>query len=1194
VAKKEELANKAKKCEVQLANAAKLIGGLGGEEIRWKQTVEDLTVSYVNLVGDVLVSSGTISYLGPFTFDFRTKITSVWHTGLQQRLVPHTPMCDLEKTMGNPVEIRQWNLNDLPTDQLSTQNGIIMSKATRWPLLIDPQGQANRFIKTMGKNADFCENGMDIVKMSDKNFLRGLENGVRFGKWVLMENIGEELDASLEPILLQQKFKQGGQEMMRIGDNTIPYNDSFKFYMTTKLPNPHYAPEVQVKVSLLNFTITEKGLEEQLLNITVQEELPDLAEKKAELVTANAAANKQLYDIESNILHLLSSAEGNILDNTDLIDTLADAKNTSEEIKLQMKESEETEKEIEETSEKYRPVAKRASLLYFCISSLCNVDPMYQYALPWFTQLFIRGIGQAPPSNDLYVRLDNLNNFFTYSLYVNICRSLFERHKLLFSFLLTIKILQGDDLVDPLDWRFLISGMSMSGKPKVDLPNPDPEWITSSTWTEILTLNTLPNFVDFALHFGSRTAKWRQVFDSSAPEVAEFPAPYDGLTGLRRLSILRCLRRDKAMDGVLNFVVETMGQQYVEPPPFDIRGCYNDSAPTSPLVFVLSTGSDPNKDLFTFAGEVGAEVQSIALGQGQGQIALNLVNKGFETGDWILLQNCHLALSWMPELEKLCDDFEPSKMHENFRLWLTSMPSPAFPVLVLQMSVKMTKEPPKGLKANMKSTYIKLTDEELTKTRKPEEFRKLLFGLCFYHALAIERKKFGPLGWNVPYEFNDTDLDISRAQLELYVEEYDEIPYQVLTQLVSVVNYGGRITDDKDMRTSDIILNTFFTPKILEENYTFSKSGTYFSITPDRDAPQKSYLDYIETLPLVPEPEAFGMHENANITCAITDTDENFGIIVSLQPRVSGGVGASREEQIGAIAADLEARLSPLFDVEQTAMRYPTDYHESMNTVLVQEIQRYNNLLEVMVVSLKDVQRALKGQVLLSSELEAMGDNMFNQLVPQNWEAKAYPSLKPLTPWYDDLLRRCKFLADWIEEGIPSVYWISGFFFPQGFMTGIVQNFARKYQLPIDTVSLGYKMMEESAEQLVEKPKDGAYIDGLFLEGARWHKGRKELVDPKPKELFSPMPVIHLQPEQGRQQPKGGIYRCPVYKILTRTGTLSTTGHSTNFVCWIEIPSNKATIWRSSLVSETNAQVKFCDQDYWIKAGVACFCALRY
>eukprot|EP00638_Chattonella_subsalsa_P021695 CAMPEP_0117882934 /NCGR_PEP_ID=MMETSP0950-20121206/17784_1 /TAXON_ID=44440 /ORGANISM="Chattonella subsalsa, Strain CCMP2191" /LENGTH=635 /DNA_ID=CAMNT_0005738613 /DNA_START=62 /DNA_END=1966 /DNA_ORIENTATION=- len=635
------------------------------------------------------------------------------------------------------------------------------------------------------------------------------------------------------------------------------------------------------------------------------------------------------------------------------------------------------------------------------------------------------------------------------------------------------------------------------------------------------------------------------------------------------------------MDGVLNFVVDTMGQKFVEPPPFDIRGCYEDSSPTTPLVFVLSTGSDPNKDLLQFAGEMNTEVQSIALGQGQGEIAQSLVQKGFETGDWILLQNCHLALSWMPELEKICDEFEADKINTNFRLWLTSMPTPAFPVLVCQMSVKMTKEPPKGLKANLKSTYVKLTDEELQKTKKPAQFRKMLFGLCFYHALSIERKKFGPLGWNVPYEFNDTDLDISRAQLELYIDEYEEIPYQVLQQLVSVVNYGGRITDDKDMRTSDILIGVFFTPRILEEGYSFSKSGLYFSIEADQDAPQKSYLDYIETLPLVPDPEAFGMHDNAAITCAMTETDENFGIIVSLQPRVSSGAGASREDQISAIAKDLEERLSPMFDVEQTSMRYPTDYHESMNTVLVQEIQRYNRLLDIMKSSLADVQKALKGLVLLSSELEQMGENMFNQLVPALWEAKSYPSLKPLTPWYEDLLRRVKFLADWIEDGIPHVFWISGFFFPQGFMTGIVQNFARKYQLPIDTVSLGYVMLEDPVQNLTTKPRDGAYIDGLFLEGARWDKRKKSLVDPKPKELFSPMPVIHLQPEQNREQPKGGVYRCPVYKILTRTGTLSTTGHSTNFVTWIEIPSTKSTVWRSSLVSETNAQVKFCDQDYW-------------
>jgi dynein heavy chain len=136
--------------------------------------------------------------------------------------------------------------------------------------------------------------------------------------------------------------------------------------------------------------------------------------------------------------------------------------------------------------------------------------------------------------------------------------------------------------------------------------------------------------------------------------------------------------------------------------------------------------------------------------------------------------------------------------------------------------------------------------------------------------------------------------------------------------------------------------------------------------------------------------------------------------------------------------------------------------------------------------------------------------------------------------------------------------------------------------------------MRDEAVQELTPCNDGCYIHGLFLEGSRWDKVVKSLVDPKPKELFSPMPVIHMLPEQYRATPQSGIYRCPVYKVLTRTGTLSTTGHSTNFVTWIEIPAMQETIFRSSLVSETNAQVKFCDIDYWIKAGVACFCALRY
>jgi dynein heavy chain len=335
------------------------------------------------------------------------------------------------------------------------------------------------------------------------------------------------------------------------------------------------------------------------------------------------------------------------------------------------------------------------------------------------------------------------------------------------------------------------------------------------------------------------------------------------------------------------------------------------------------------------------------------------------------------------------------------------------------------------------------------------------------------------------------------------------------------------------------------------------------------------------------------MHDNANITCAITDADNAFAIILSLQPRVSAGGGISREDQIIEMAKAMATQLPPIYDVEEVGMNYPTDYHESMNTVLVQELQRYNVLLANMHESLVQLQRALKGLVVLSADLESMGGACFDQRVPGTWTDVSYPSLKPLSPWFKDLLERLAFMTSWVDNGIPPAYWISGFFFPQGFLTAAVQNYARKYQLPIDTVSFSFVMLECTVDE-IERPDNGCIIYGLFLEGARWSPDEKSLIDPKPKELFSPMPPIHMLPVQFREAPQKDIYRSPVYKVLTRTGTLSTTGHSTNFVTWIEIPGDKETIFRSSLVSETNAQIKFCDQDYWIKAGVACFCALRY
>ncbi|RHY82455.1 hypothetical protein DYB31_012048 [Aphanomyces astaci] len=897
---------------------------------------------------------------------------------------------------------------------------------------------------------------------------------------------------------------------------------------------------------------------------------------------------------------MLANSQGNILDDTDLIDMLGKAKVTSEDINEKMAEAEVTEKTIDETRELYRGVANRASLLFFCIADLSIVDPMYQYSLSWFIENFIKSCRAAEPSDVLATRLVNLIEYATYSLYRNICRSLFEEHKLLFSFLLTIKLLQGRDEIDALEWRFLISGSTPSKD--VDARNPNPLWIEDRAFSEFCNLTTLPKFDGLVASLTTEEDTWRAMFDSNDPHLSRLPVPFQfSHNTFQKLCTLRCIRPDRMTEAIQLFVAEHLGQRFIEPPTFDLPGSYADSSVTTPLIFVLSTGSDPAKDLLLFADtmKMGRKLNSISLGQGQGVIAAKMIDDAISSGKWVLLQNCHLAISWMSSLERICEELNPDTTHRDFRLWLTSRPSASFPTSVLQNGVKMTKEPPKGIRANLKNSYMKMTDDMLDATGKPEKYRKLLFGLAFFHAIVIERKRFGPLGWNIPYAFNDTDYDISRAQLEMFLDFYDVVPYKVLCVMTSVVNYGGRVTDDKDMRTIDVILDGFFNDKILSDHYWFSKSGTYKSIpvssSDNPKSPLAHYLNYIDSLPLNPDPEVFGMHENANITRAIAETFKNFDIVLSLQPRMSAGGGQSREMIIEMQAKEIEDKLPPMYDIDFISVRYPVMYEESMNTVLVQEAQRYNNLLYVMKTSLPLLQRALKGLVVMSADLETMSNCIFNQKVPPGWERKAYPSLKALNPWVDELLERLKFLTHWINDGIPPVFWLSGFFFPQGFLTGTLQNHARGFNIPIDTLSWDFIMVPDPVERLHIKPqKGGCYAYGLFIEGARWDTKQYSLVDPIPKELFSKMPVMHLMPVKHRQAPQSGIYRCPVYKILTRTGTLSTTGHSTNFVMWIEVPSNKDTIFRNSLVSETNLQMQFADQDYWIKAGVACFLSLRY
>lgn len=589
-----------------------------------------------------------------------------------------------------------------------------------------------------------------------------------------------------------------------------------------------------------------------------------------------------------------------------------------------------------------------------------------------------------------------------------------------------------------------------------------------------------------------------------------------------------------------NFVEEKLGAKYVERTRLDLGKAFGESSPGTPVFFILSPGVDALKDLEVLGKRLGFTIDSgkfhnVSLGQGQELVAEMALEKAAIGGHWVFLQNVHLVAKWLGTLEKLLEKFSQGS-HRDYRVFLSaetapSQHEPVIPQGLLENSIKITNEPPTGMLANLHAALYNFDQDTLEMCSKDQEFKSILFSLCYFHACVAGRLRFGPQGWSRSYPFSPGDLTICTNILYNYLEANPNVPWEDLRYLFGEIMYGGHITDAWDRKLCQVYLEEFMNPSLIEDELMLAPG---FAAPPYSD--YSGYHQYIEDM-LPPEsPALYGLHPNAEIELLTVTSNTLFRTLLEMQPRnaVSNEEqGQSTEDKVKNILDDILERLPEEFNMAEIMQKNPS--RSPYILVCFQECERMNALLQEIRVSLQHLDLGLKGELTLSPDVETQLSALSYDRVPDTWNKLAYPSTYGLAQWFNDLLLRCRELDTWTQDlTLPAVVWLSGFFNPQSFLTAIMQTMARKNEWPLDRMCLTIDVTKKTKEDYGHPPREGAYLHGLHLEGARWDIQSGALVDARLKELTSTMPVIFAKAIPADRQEVKHAYECPVYKTKAR------------------------------------------------------------
>ena len=1158
--------------ELKLNNAVTLIESLGGEGTRWLELKNDIDREERNLLGNCLLACTFTSYLGPIGATHRGNYLQAAKDLCSQLCIESSEAFDPVGFLTKPADVLLWLEASLPADVVSMQNGALFAssfRTTRIPFVIDPQGQCILWIQRMFPEA-VC------APISSAAFMETLQSAVVRGVPFIVQNVDSNFGPVLDGVLDRESQSGSSPSCIKIGDKEVEVAEGFQVVLTTRLANPSISPENFAKCTVIDFTVTGDGLEEQFLGFLISRDEAELNLKRQSLDDDVRRCEAKMKQLEKDLLDRLSSHQGDILEDTHLIGVLADTKKTTKLVADQLKEASVTKLTISDTCEKYRPCAKIASLLYFALCDFARLNYMYETSLEQFLVWFDESIRAAAPADTTARRVANLLAELKLTVYFRAQCGMFECDKDAWRLLMAVVVVgttmassstssgsrRTDQAGTAKDNRRILYDILAMGKMPVKERRKKVEWLSDEQWRNALHLQQVGLFDN--LVGGSQglsgllESKWKTWVNLEEPE-AVVPPIQAGVAGanvnatLHQLALIRALRPDRSKAATRLFVEGVLGPNFFASKAADLAQVVEASGPDRPIICVISPGADPTSRIHDLARKFKTKCLDVSMGQGQEVIARRYLEIARQRGDWVCIQNAHLACGFLKELadaspfvgltassvdkvdEALSDADALSATkaaHTNagFRLWITTEPTVEFPLGLLHRGMRITCEPPSGFHDALLAIMAGLGDETLEEVKTPF-WKPMLVSLVCMHVLSQERKRFGPIGWVVGYEFSGMDLLSSLAIVSNHLFKcqrkakaaamngvgatvttaatgsFDatEIDWEALRYLVSVIQYGGRIVDDRDQRLMDVLVKRFISSKHCDggiihliDPKRHPKIHHMYRLRVDEHSTRENLVAEVDSLPATDIPELFGL-DGATERIALELTGR--AMFASLEKIIVHGGVSMGEGQVASPGRDNREDRSNDFSIGK-------NHHEDAD-----------------------------GDIPIGSmDLHSIASEPLRAVFRMELAQLGTSSPRDLSGHRRSLLQaavQCK--GQCLHLGAISN--------PKALLNAVLQDLARKRgSITVDELAIGWTVTKLTPASVRDPPKEGLYFWGLVLEGGViWDDQRDALrlgcTNGTSPGVRNALPVMHVTAvEKGKQKwpPAKRTYQCPLYMDKSR------------------------------------------------------------